>query len=203
MIYCVWPNFVGSLCRFVAKFCGKFVYVCGQILREVCFGSYFSSSIRREVCFGSYFSRREVCFGSYFSCVYCGRIWREVVLVPIFPETTSLHLAGSKYLVPIFPAFMLPYLAGSLFWFLFFQRLLWYYLAGILFRFLFFQLKCHIFLNSLCLDCILYVCQVLIHWVLVTLMAHVYLIVIVAAFSPRESKKDLVCLHLDYSRLII
>ena len=84
--------------------------------------------IWRVVCFWFLFFQplccriwREVCFGSYFSRAASGG---KFVLVPIFPATTSLHLAGSMYLVPIFPVFMLPYLAGSLFWFLFFQHLL-------------------------------------------------------------------------------
>jgi hypothetical protein len=154
---------------------------------------------------------RKVCFGSYLSSVYCGQIWREFVLVPIFPVTTSLHLAGSMFLVPIFPAFMFciwrevcfgSYFSraasgGKLFWFQFFQRLHLCIWRVVCIWFLFFQpLFCHIWRevcfgsyfssvycgiiwrefcfgsyfsssNVICfsihfLDCILYICQILI-----------------------------------------
>ncbi len=163
-----------------------------------------------------------------FWCCFCGKVcWylsivsgRKFVLVPIFP--VSIVAASGRNLSWFLFFQQLHHCIWQVvcIWFLFFQSLccrIWrevcsgYYFSSIYcsiicrefcFQFLFFQLKCDMFLNSLYLDCILYVCQVLIHWVLVTLMDLVYLMVILAALSPRESEKYLVCLHLDYSQLI-
>ena len=165
------------------------------------------------MCFGV--ALAEVCFGTFLFVAASGR---KYVLVPIFPVSIVAASGRNLFWFLLFQQlrhciwwvfcfgsyFSSLYVAASGGKFVLvpiFQRLLWYYLAGILFLVPIFQHQFHMFLNSLVLIAFIFMSGTF-HWVLVTLMALVFLMVILAAFSPRVSKKDLVCLHLDYSLLI-